>query len=180
MPLQIPSPRSRKHARIEIIPLIDIVFFLLATFVMVSLSMVKNKGIPVHLPVASSGTPQDRKDYHTVTLTERGEIYLNKQLISLEDLDGALKGVMAGNPEPRVFINGDTKAEFGRAIEVLDHLRRLGITKIAIETKPPATSASAAPSNAAPANAVPVGTPPPAAPASPGTPEPSLGNPGKP
>ncbi len=54
----IPSPRSKKRARIEIIPLIDIIFFLLATFVMVSLSMVKNKAIPVNLPPASTGAPQ--------------------------------------------------------------------------------------------------------------------------
>jgi biopolymer transport protein ExbD len=53
----IPSPRGQKRARIEIIPLIDIMFFLLATFVMVSLSMVKNQGIPVRLPSAATGQP---------------------------------------------------------------------------------------------------------------------------
>ena len=51
-----------KRARIEIIPLIDIIFFLLATFVMVSLSMVKNKGVPVVLPTASTATAQDLPD----------------------------------------------------------------------------------------------------------------------
>lgn len=55
---KIPSPRSNKRARIEIIPLIDIIFFLLATFVMVSLSMVQNRGIPVTLPAAATGAPQ--------------------------------------------------------------------------------------------------------------------------
>ncbi len=53
--MKIPSPRAARKARIEIIPLIDIIFFLLATFVMMSLSMIKNRGIPVNLPVASSG-----------------------------------------------------------------------------------------------------------------------------
>jgi biopolymer transport protein ExbD len=161
MPLQIPSPRSKKHARIEIIPLIDIVFFLLATFVMVSMSMVKNKGIPVHLPVASSGTPQERKEFTTITITATGEVYFDKQPINMEELDGALKGLLAANPEPRVFINGDAKAEFGKAIEVLDRVRKLGITKIAIETKPPAPSASV-PGATAPATA-PAGTPVPTA-----------------
>ena len=124
MPLHIPSPRSKKHARIEIIPLIDIVFFLLATFVMVSMSMIKNKGISVQLPVAASGTPQERKDYSTISITATGEIYFDKELMGMDSLDGALKALKAANPEPRVFINGDAKAEFGKAIEVLDHARR--------------------------------------------------------
>ena len=58
--MRIPSPTVARRARIEIIPLIDIMFFLLATFVMVSLSMVKNQGIPIRLPVATTSAPQDR------------------------------------------------------------------------------------------------------------------------
>lgn len=134
--MDIPSPRSSRKARIEVIPLIDIIFFLLATFVMVSLSMVKNSGIPVNLPVAASGAPQSREDFAAITITERGELFFNKEAVSPEQLDRALKQLLAANPEPRVFINGDTKAEFGTAIAVLDQVRNLGITKIAIETKP--------------------------------------------
>lgn len=57
--MKIPLPTTRRKARIEIIPLIDVVFFLLATFVMVSLSMIKNQGIRVNLPSAVTGTPQE-------------------------------------------------------------------------------------------------------------------------
>ena len=67
--IQIPSPRSKRRARIEIIPLIDIMFFLLATFVMVSLSMVKSKGVPVHLPGAASGETQNREEFTSITVT---------------------------------------------------------------------------------------------------------------
>lgn len=74
----IPSPRSNKRARIEIIPLIDIIFFLLATFVMVSLSMVKNRAIPVHLPVAASGSAQDRSEFAAITITANGDVFFNK------------------------------------------------------------------------------------------------------
>lgn len=70
--IPIPSPRSRRKARIEIIPLIDIIFFLFATFVMVSLSMVKNHGIPVHLPAAATGSPQSREHAAVVTVAEGG------------------------------------------------------------------------------------------------------------
>jgi biopolymer transport protein ExbD len=134
----IPSPRSRRRARIEIIPLIDIIFFLLATFVMVSLSMVKSRALPVNLPAAASGSPQDRADFAAITITETGGVFFNKEAVTPEQLDAALRGLLAERPDPKVFINGDTKAEFGRAIAVLDQVRRLGITKIAIETQPKA------------------------------------------
>jgi biopolymer transport protein ExbD len=139
----IPSPRSKRHARIEIIPLIDIVFFLLATFVMVSLSMVKNQGISVHLPSARTGVAQDHAESTTISITGTGEVFFNKQLIGMPRLETSLRELIAQNPDPRVFINGDAKAEFGTAITVLDAVRKLGITKVAIQTqstqKPPSS-----------------------------------------
>lgn len=162
MPVTIPSPSAKRRARIEIIPLIDIIFFLLATFVMVSLSMVKNKGIPVNLPVAATAQPQERKDFASISITEKGEVYFDKQLVTPAELEAALKDLLATNPEPKVFINGDTKAEYGKAIEVLDTARRLGIVKIAIETRTKAAGApAAAPAAAAPT--APAATPPPSA-----------------
>jgi biopolymer transport protein ExbD len=133
--MRIPSPYGRRRARIEIIPLIDIMFFLLATFMMVSLSMVKNRGIPVNLPVASSAVAQDRRDYHSVTITEDGGIYFNKLLVSLDELVVHLKQLQQTEGDPRIFINGDQRARYGVAIAVLDEVRKLGITKIAIETQ---------------------------------------------
>jgi biopolymer transport protein ExbD len=134
--IRIPSPRGQKRARIEIIPLIDIMFFLLATFVMVSLSMVKSKGVPVHLPAAASGATQDRDKFTTVSITEANEIYFNKEPITAAGLPAALQKLKADNPDPRVFINGDEKSLLGTTITVLDEVRRAGITQIAFETKP--------------------------------------------
>ncbi|HWB58113.1 MAG TPA: biopolymer transporter ExbD [Chthoniobacteraceae bacterium] len=134
--IQVPSPRSKKRARIEIIPLIDIIFFLLATFVMVSLSMVKNLGVPVNLPAAATGAPQSRDQSADITIDAQGKVFFNKQPVDDGQLDAALKELIATSPDPRVFISGDTKAEFGRAIAVLDEVRKLGITKVAIETQP--------------------------------------------
>ena len=133
--MTIPSPRAHKRARIEIIPLIDIVFFLLATFVMVSLSMVKNQGISVNLPVAATSAKQDRKDYTTISVTEKGDYFFNKEPITVEQIPARLAALKTADPDPRVFINGDQKAEFGKAILVLDEVRKLGISKVAIETK---------------------------------------------
>ena len=135
----IPSPRSKRRARIEIIPLIDIIFFLLATFVMVSLSMVKNRGIPVNLPGATTGTPQEQGDFATVSINAAGELFFNKEPVTAAQLDADLQRLAAGGAEPRVFINGDAKAEFGKAMVILDEARALGIKKVAIETQPKAS-----------------------------------------
>jgi biopolymer transport protein ExbD len=133
--MRIPSPRNVRKARIEIIPLIDIIFFLLATFVMVSLSMIKNRGIPVNLPAASSATAQERKDYTAITVTAEGDLYFNKEAMSLEGIVERLRILKLNEGDPRVFIHGDSKAEFGAAVAVLDEIRQLGIAKVAIETK---------------------------------------------
>jgi len=81
--MEIPSPRARKRARIEIIPLIDIIFFLLATFVMVSLSMVKNRGIQVNLPGAETSVPQDAAERVFLGVNDQGEIYLTDVIAGL-------------------------------------------------------------------------------------------------
>ena len=132
--MNVPSPRSGKKARIEIIPLIDIVFFLLATFVMVSMAMIKNQGVSVNLPVASTSAPQERKEYTAITVTAAGDFYFNKEAVTLEQIVERLTALKSSQPDPRVFINGDQKAEFGKAIAVLDAVRKLGISKVAIQT----------------------------------------------
>ena len=133
--MKIPLPTTRRKARIEIIPLIDVIFFLLATFVMVSLSMVKNQGIRVNLPSAATGTSQEREAAVTITVTKSGDIYLNQAKLAPDLLPQRLKQLKAENPDVRVFINGDKEAYFGNAIQILDEVRSSGITKVAIQTK---------------------------------------------
>src|ERR1700678_4511850 len=103
----IPSPRQKRRARIEIIPLIDIIFFLLATFVMVSLSMVKNRAIPVNLPVAATRAPQETRDFATISIDAAGDYFFNKQPVDASGLDNSLRQLLASNPDPHVFIHGD-------------------------------------------------------------------------
>jgi biopolymer transport protein ExbD len=137
VPIAIPNPRSTRKARIEIIPLIDIMFFLLATFVMVSLSMVKNQAVPVRLPVAASGGAQERQDAASITVREDGTLYFNKEPLLLAELPARLAAFKNSTPEPRLFINGDARADFQSVVTVLDEARRAGLTRIAIETTRP-------------------------------------------
>lgn len=135
--MKIPLPTTRRKARIEIIPLIDVVFFLLATFVMVSLSMIKNQGIRVNLPSAVTGAPQEREVAVTVTVTKSGDIYLNQAKLTSDLLSLRLKQLKAENPDTKVLVNGDKDASFGNAIQILDEIRSSGITKVAIQTRQP-------------------------------------------
>ena len=135
--MKIPLPTSRRKARIEIIPLIDVIFFLLVTFMMISLSMIKNQGINVNLPAARTSASEDRSKSVTITVTETGDVYLDKEKISMSVLPQALKELKIQYPDLKVFINGDAKAYFESAIKVLDEVRVAGITKVAIQTKGP-------------------------------------------
>lgn len=134
--MDIPRFREKRRARIEIVPLIDIIFFLLATFVMVSLSMVKHQGIPVVVPRASTGQAQENKDHTMVTISETGQMYLNKVELAQEDLFAQIRILKEANPELRILINGDENARLGLAIGVLDEARKIGITKVAFATTP--------------------------------------------
>ena len=134
----ISSPRSKRKARIEIIPLIDIVFFLLATFVMVSMSMVKNQGMPVNLPRAASSTAQGQKSQYTaITVTRSGDIFFNKKKVSLSELRVQLQELKRKEPDPLIMLNGDDEATLGKAVGVLDEAHKLGIKRFAISTKQP-------------------------------------------
>ncbi len=132
--MRIPSQQGRRRARIEIIPLIDIMFFLLATFVMVSLSMVKNQGVSVHLPKASTGQSQQRTTSVTITVTDAGRVYLNRELMKADEVPSRLKALKRKNDDLKVLINADETAYFGDVVKILDQVRQLGIEKLAIQT----------------------------------------------
>jgi biopolymer transport protein ExbD len=131
--------RGVKRARIEIIPLIDIIFFLLATFIMVSLSMSKNQGVQVALPTAGSAASLgDQKELDkavTLSVNAKGELFYNKDKISLAQLPLKLQTLKATIKDPKVIINSDGGADFKHVVAVLDEVRRIGIGRVGINTE---------------------------------------------
>ena len=129
---------GRKSARIEIIPLIDIIFFLLATFIMVSLSMTRNQGVQVALPSASTavshGDQQEMEKALTLTVNEKGDVFYNKDKITIAQLPMKLQTFKASSKEPKVIINSDAGTDFRHVVAVLDEVRRIGIEKVGIST----------------------------------------------
>jgi biopolymer transport protein ExbD len=127
-----------KKARIEVIPLIDIVFFLLATFIMVSLSMTKNQGVEVSLPMAGSAASLgDKKEMDkavTLSVTDKGDVFYNKEKITLAQLPLRLQSLKSSSTDPKVIINSDAGADFKHVVAVLDEVRKIGIAKVGINT----------------------------------------------
>lgn len=140
--MEVSSPIPKKHARIEIIPLIDIMFFLLASFMMVSLSQTTMKGMKVNLPTGSSGQTQSKKDYVSFSVDRDGYIYWDKERIEYPDVATRLRGV---NPEAKIFVRGDSEALHGNVTRLLDQIRSTGFTKIAFEIKSQASTGVPAP-----------------------------------
>jgi biopolymer transport protein ExbD len=133
--MQVTSPIPKHHARIEIIPLIDIMFFLLASFMMVSLSQVTLKGFKVNLPTGSSGEVQNKKDYVSLSVDKDGLYYFDKQPIKLEEILPRLQQVYKTNPEAKIFIRGDTESVHGNVTRMLDQIRSSGFNKLSFEIK---------------------------------------------
>lgn len=132
---------GKKKARIEIIPLIDVIFFLLATFVLFTLSLNKIQSLPVNLPVASPTASSAKPDEDTVTLqvSDQGTCYWNKELINLNEIGPRLQQYKTQVPNPRVLIAGDDKAKFGITVRALDEVRKAGIAQVSVETRVRAT-----------------------------------------
>ena len=133
--MRVSSPIPHHKARIEIIPLIDIMFFLLASFMMVSLSQVHMKGMKVNLPTGQSGETQAKNEYISVSVDSNGNPYFDKQEMSYEALTQKLKQVHDENPEAKVFLRGDQDTVHFNIIRVLDLLRSAGFYKVAFEIK---------------------------------------------
>ena len=127
----------RKKARIEIIPLIDVIFFLLATFVLFTLSLNRIESVPVDLPVAAppSSEKPNEKDNVTIQVSGDGAIFWNKELIDLAEVPSRIAFFKTQSEDPRVLIAGDEKARFGLTVAVLDEVRKADIKKFSVETR---------------------------------------------
>ena len=133
---------GKKKARIEIIPLIDVIFFLLATFVLFTLSLNKIASLPIDLPVAAPPGPPNPNDVTVyLNLSDQGTCYWKQgsssasELISVSEIGPRLADYKAreGN-NARILIQGDMRARFGPAVQALDEIRKVGIEQVSVQT----------------------------------------------
>jgi biopolymer transport protein ExbD len=134
MPVKLASKLPvETEARIEIIPLIDIMFFLLASFMLVSLSMVNLKAVKVNLPTATTATIETKHDFVSISVDRSGAAFFDKDPVGANELVQRLNAWHKTNENVRVFISGDADARHGDIIRVLDLVRSTGIQKVAFE-----------------------------------------------
>ncbi len=129
--MKLPSPVRRKHTRIEIIPLIDIMFFLLASFMMVSLQLDRSQNIKVNLPDAGMAQHDFRPGMVNIAVDKSGGVWLEKKPVSLPELSTVLSNRFRLDTNLPVYISGDRDTLHGTMADVLETVRRTGIQKVA-------------------------------------------------
>lgn len=124
-------------AQINIVPMIDIVFTLLTFFILSSLFLTNSEGLPVNLPKANTGQQSKSPEKITVTINSQGEVSLNRQPTTFDALTEQLRTLVGNNQDVLVVINADEKANMGLAVTVMDKVRKVPGTKLAIATQKP-------------------------------------------
>ena len=131
--MRIPRKPSEK-ARIEIIPMIDVIFFLLVFFMISTLSMTINRGLPVNLPTAAT-SQKEMRDNVSLTVLQDGHMFLNKEPITLQDMGSRVKAALASDPQLAIVINADGQVLHSTVVDILDELRQAGVSGLAIAVK---------------------------------------------
>ena len=128
----ISSGYENRKARIEMLPLIDVVFLLLVFFIYAMLSMVVHHGLRVELPNAST-TEVDRNEYVSITIAKDNSIFVRKERVELSELTEKVMEYVDKKTDISVFINGDSRADLGVAIKILDLLKSAGVKEVSFE-----------------------------------------------
>jgi biopolymer transport protein ExbD len=131
--MKLPRSRSYRHGRIEIIPMIDVMFFLLVTFMLASLSMQSLNSITVNLPQGNAQNLQHEEPV-TLTITKDSQIFIDKTPTTLANMAFTLKS-MLNRADPGVVVNADSAAPEGIVVQAMLQARRAGVEHFLIAVK---------------------------------------------
>lgn len=131
--MKVPFRVDRK-ARIEMLPLIDIVFLLLVFFIYAMLSMAVHHGVPVDLPISKTAVI-DKKLIMAISVKENGTIFLDEEPVQLNLLVPRLKAKTAGMSAPGVLLFADKSVTYQRLFDVIDQIKTAGISRISLEAE---------------------------------------------
>lgn len=134
-------PPKRKSPRIEIIPMVDVMFLLLVFYVLSSLALTQHKSIDVQLPTAQSGQATSQPQQIVITINSQGEVYLQQELVAPEEVGARLQNLCQSRPggleqvqKEGVVLNADQDSQMRRTVTVMDQLRQLGVYNFSIST----------------------------------------------
>ena len=143
--MKIRSPIARKRTRLEIIPLIDIMFFLLASFMMVSLQMQKVRTVKASLPTATQITSIKKPDMIKLKVDPYGQVSVDNQSLSFPELDKLLAERLRANTNVPVYLTGSRNSTHGQMVYVLDFVKRAGVQRVAFAVKADAEPSASQP-----------------------------------
>jgi biopolymer transport protein ExbD len=134
-------PAGRNHREsntidLDIVPLMDVIFLLLFFFVIMSVQMVMQKGVPVDLASTDQGATVQERDGPGVSITENGTTHFNDQELPLEELGERITLWRTNNPEKKLLLNVDRSVEHGTVVDVTDRLREAGVTDLMFTVEP--------------------------------------------
>ena len=133
------------HARIEILPLIDVIFCILTFFILAAVNFSRQQAIGLNLPQAKTGTPQ-MQDILIVTIDDIGQLYVEQNLVSRSDLSWEIKKYHQSNPDGLMVLYAAKNSTYREVVEVLDMLREVGGDRVALATLPPGSEPANPPS----------------------------------
>ncbi|MEH2381822.1 MAG: biopolymer transporter ExbD [Nostoc sp.] len=120
---------------INVVPLIDVMFALLTFFIMSTLFLTRSEGLPVNLPKAATAKEQQIPTKITITVDEKGQISLNRDPIAVNDLAAKVRTLVGSNQDTLVIINADQKVLHGEVVGIMDQVRQVKGTRLAIATQ---------------------------------------------
>jgi biopolymer transport protein ExbD len=135
-PLKLWQDQSNEpEVRLEILPLIDVIFCILTFFILASLSFSRQQAINLNLPKASTGETQVN-EMLVVSLDSTGQVYLEQKAVTKEELGQTLKNYYLLNPQGVVVLNASRESLYNDVVELLDLLRTFGGDRVALATIP--------------------------------------------
>ena len=132
--MKVRSARIQSSPKLMIIPMIDIIFFLLVFFMMNTLDMIHQKTLPIDLPQAKSVQQADNLPL-SVTILPDGRISMEETIVSFDELSQNMIHRIHENKDSAVVLRADKIVEHGRVVEVMDILKEAGVKKLAIATE---------------------------------------------
>ncbi len=136
--MKVNLPQTRK-ARIEMLPLMDIIFLLLVVFIYSMLSMSVHHGMPVKLPLSSAAKP-DKTLLVSVTVKASNQVFVDEEPVALENLASYLKARAGDQKEPGVLLFAHKDLSYQNLFAVLDRIKTAGLSKISLQAEPENTN----------------------------------------
>ncbi len=129
------NDNSDREVRIELVPLIDVIFCILIFFILAAVGLSRQQAINLNLPKASTGKPQMR-EMLVVSLDDLGQVYVEQQIVTRTQLSQEIKNYHQANPNGLMVLHAAQNTTYREVVEVLDLLREVGGDRVALATLP--------------------------------------------